>query len=252
MSKTIFYFSATGNSLQAALDIAEGIGGAEVISIAKAGMGAKCDSDVIGFVFPSFCWGMPNMIFDFIESATLNPNAYFFTVVTCGAAMGCAASDVNALLHKKGAKLSYGAKVKMVSNYIVAYDVKDEEGQNKVLAKANEKLAEIIQDIKQQKNSKPSKGFGIIRKLRRKILEEWKTADKSFNVNEDCNGCGICASVCPAKNIEMDDGKPKYLHNCEHCIACMHWCPQKAINFGKSTQKRRRYHHPKVKAEQLP
>ena len=54
MSTTIYYFTATGNSLQAALDIAEGLGGAEVISVSRAGKNVKCDSEVIGFVFPSF------------------------------------------------------------------------------------------------------------------------------------------------------------------------------------------------------
>ena len=88
MSKTIYYFSATGNSLQTALDIAEGLGGTEVISMTKAGMNAVCDSEVIGFVFPSFAWGPPNLAHDFIQSGCFRKDAYFFTVVTCGSSMG--------------------------------------------------------------------------------------------------------------------------------------------------------------------
>jgi len=117
MSTTIYYFTATGNSLQAALDIAEGLGGAEVISVSRAGKNVKCDSEVIGFVFPSFAWGMPNMFYDFIKSGNFNKDAYFFTIVICGASMGGSARDVDTLLRGKGAKLSYGKQVKMVSNY---------------------------------------------------------------------------------------------------------------------------------------
>ena len=251
MSKTIYYFTATGNSLQAALDIANGIGDAEVVSIAKTGMAAKCDSDVIGFVFPSYAWGMPNMVHDFISSGTFNPNAYFFTVVTCGSSMGGSAYDVDILLREKGAMISYAAQVKMVSNYIPMYDI-NTATQNKVLDDASITLAGIIDDLKAQKSCKFKKGLRLVRWIRGKMVAQYKTIDKDYNVNESCIGCGTCASVCPARNIEIVDGKPKFLHRCEHCIACIHWCPQRAINYENKTQKRKRYHHPKVEASQLP
>ena len=250
MNKTIYYFSATGNSLQAALDIGEGIG-AEVASVAKAGMKAKCDSEVIGFVFPSFCWGAPNMMYDFISSGNFNPNAYFFAVVTCGAQIGVSAYDVDGLLRAKGAKLSYCTKLKMVSNYIPMYDV-NVATIDEVLKTAESELVGIIADINAQKVCEFKKKFRLISKIRIKIMKSYKKADEKYIVNDSCTGCGICASVCPAKNIELKEGKPEFQHRCEHCIACIHWCPQKAIDYGKSTQKRNRYHHPKVKAEQLP
>jgi len=251
MSKTIYYFSATGNSLQAALDIAEGIGNADVVSITKAGMNTQCDSDVVGFIFPSFCWGMPSMMRDFISSGSFNKDTYFFTVVTCGSSMGGSAYDVDCLLRAKGAKLSYGAKIKSVSNYIPMYDI-NTATQDEVLAKAEQKLAVIINDLKEGKSNAWGKGFWLVRKMRGKMMAAYKTIDKDYNVSDSCDGCGICASVCPAMNIELTDGKPSFRHNCEHCLACIHWCPQKAINYGNKTQNKNRYHHPKVKAEQLP
>ncbi|MCB2357259.1 hypothetical protein [Clostridium estertheticum] len=33
---------------------------------------------------------------------------------------------------------------------------------------------------------------------------------------------------------------------CEQCFACLQWCPQKAIQYGKKTAMRKRYHHPDV------
>ena len=251
MRKTIYYFSATGNSLQAALDIADGIGDAQVVSITKAGMNARCDSDVIGFVFPTFCWGLPNMVRDFIASGYFNKDAYFFTVVTCGSTPGGSAYDVDCLLRENGAKLSYGAKVKMVSNYIPMYDI-NTATQDEVLTKASQTLSGIIDDLKERKSHVHKKGFWLVRVMHDKIMSAYKGIDKDYVVGETCDGCGICASVCPAKNIDMSYGKPSFRHNCEHCIACIHWCPKQAINYGSKTQSRKRYHHPKVKAEQLP
>ena len=251
MSKTIYYFSATGNSLQAALDIAGGLSGAEVVSIAKAGMSAKCDSDVVGFVFPSFAWGMPNMVYEFISSGSFNKDAYFFTVVTCGSSMGGAAYDVDVLLRRKGAKLSYGAQIKSVSNYIPMYEI-NTATMDEVLAKSERELAVIIGELNERKVRPFKKGFWLVRKIRIKMMKENKVADKDYSVSETCDGCGICKSVCPAGNIELIDRKPSFKHNCEHCIACIHWCPQRAINYKNKTQNKVRYHHPKVKAEQLP
>lgn len=250
MKKTIYYFSATGNSLQTALDIGEMLG-AEVVSIAKSGMNTDCDSDVIGFVFPTFAWGMPNMVHDFIASGSFNKNAYFFAVVTCGASIGGTAGAVDDLLRKKGAKLSYGVPLKSVSNYIPMYNVnlgKIEE----TLKKADVELEKIISDISERKSNKIGRGLSLVNYMHRKMSEGSKTEDKHYNVSDACNGCGICASVCPAKNIEMIDGRPAFRHNCEHCISCIHWCPKEAINYKNKTQNRNRYHHPKVKAEQLP
>ncbi|MCL2392313.1 MAG: EFR1 family ferrodoxin [Oscillospiraceae bacterium] len=251
MTKTIYYFSATGNSLQAALDIADGIGDADVVSISKAGMNATCDSDVIGFVFPCFAWGPPIMVREFIKTAAFNKDAYFFTVVTCGSGIGGSVSSVDALLCDKGAKLSYGAKLKSVSNYIVLYNVRTDRA-DETLANSDVALAQIIADLKENKAQKIGRGLGISNKLHRCLTKNYKIADKHYNISDACTSCGICVSVCPARNIEIADGKPTFKHNCEHCVACIHWCPQKALNYGNKTQTRNRYHHPKIKPEQLP
>jgi len=78
-------------------------------------------------------------------------------------------------------------------------------------------------------------------------------ADRSFQIDEKCNGCEICAKVCPAKNIKMVDGRPVWQHHCENCLACYSWCPKEAIHGGiLSTNKMpTRYHHPDVKISDM-
>ncbi|MCX5780008.1 MAG: EFR1 family ferrodoxin, partial [Firmicutes bacterium] len=69
----------------------------------------------------------------------------------------------------------------------------------------------------------------------------------SFYVDDKCNGCGICAKVCPVNNIEIVDNRPMWNHHCESCLACFVWCPEKAISGGLLSGKSERYHHPEVK-----
>lgn len=58
-------------------------------------------------------------------------------------------------------------------------------------------------------------------------------------------------SDLPANNIVMHDRKPKWEHQCESCLACMQWCPQKSIQYKKATVKRGRYHNPQINVSEL-
>jgi MinD superfamily P-loop ATPase len=75
--------------------------------------------------------------------------------------------------------------------------------------------------------------------------------DRDYIVDGNCTGCGICKMVCPVKNIEIMNGKPNFKHNCEQCVACIQYCPQRAINYKNLTQKRRRYTNPKINYKEL-
>ena len=41
--------------------------------------------------------------------------------------------------------------------------------------------------------------------------------------------------------------KPVWDKDCTMCLACINRCPQEAIQYGKSTEKRGRYLHPDLK-----
>ena len=75
-------------------------------------------------------------------------------------------------------------------------------------------------------------------------------ADRSFRSDEKCNGCGICARVCPVGNIKMSDKKPVWQHHCENCIACYVWCPKEAIT-GEIVAYNELYHHPGVRLSDM-
>lgn len=75
-------------------------------------------------------------------------------------------------------------------------------------------------------------------------------ADKSFEVNDQCKGCGTCAQICPVNNIKIVKNKPEWQHRCENCYACYAWCPNKAI-FGEIVAYNKNYHHPEVRISDM-
>lgn len=57
-----------------------------------------------------------------------------------------------------------------------------------------------------------------------------------------CIGCGKCVQLCPLNNIRLDKDKPVWGSNCTHCMACICYCPKEAIEYGKRSVGKPRYH----------
>ena len=120
--RVIYCFSGTGNSLQAALRIAEAIGGAEVVSVRCAPESVPAgDASVIGFVCPVYEWDMPGAMKDFVRRLQINPSAYIFMVATYIAIHGRCFETMEALLAEKGAHLRYGRALRCVASQCTAY-----------------------------------------------------------------------------------------------------------------------------------
>jgi ferredoxin len=77
-----------------------------------------------------------------------------------------------------------------------------------------------------------------------------RLADRSFYVEENCSGCGICVRICPVNNIKLINGKPVWQNHCENCFACFAWCPNESIN-GAIVSYAEHYHHSTVKVTDM-
>ena len=72
----IFYFSATGNSKYVADRVAEATND-YTISIVDCLKKQACDFDVteenqVGIICPTYCWGLPNIVAEFLKKLVLN------------------------------------------------------------------------------------------------------------------------------------------------------------------------------------
>ncbi|MDR0524125.1 MAG: EFR1 family ferrodoxin [Candidatus Methanoplasma sp.] len=239
---TIYCFTSTGNSLFAARRIAGEIG-AEVVPMTGEAPAANGDG-VIGFVFPVFFWGVPNIVRRFVERLEISdPGAYVFAVATYGGAAPGAVGEIRGLL--RGAGLSYAASVKTVENYIPKYKAKDSPG---LRARTEARLAEVARDVAARETNRAGRHWALNRAFHRLFPGRDPGCDSRFVVSASCTGCGACAEACPVGNISASASGPVFAHGCEHCLSCVHLCPAEAIDWGGS-QGKERYVHPDVGAE---
>lgn len=243
----VFYFSGTGNSRYVAEQIAYATK-EELISITKEEMnkGASYtlqDRERLGFVFPIYWWGMPQLVEEFITKMNIKvkPDSYVYGVSTFGLEPHNGLKDLEKVLSKKGITLQASFEVKMVDNYVVAYDMASKEKQEVICDQAAIKIEEIVQEIIGKKQAKIS---DIIATTIKPIVHSfYKNTDhrKRFYATDACTGCGLCEKKCPCQAIAMENGKPVWKENCSFCLKCIHSCPAKALQHGKGTITRGRY-----------
>lgn len=257
MKTVIYYFSATGNSLKVAKDLAKKLGDTTLVSIPKV-MNSELDlsADNIGIVFPVYAWGMPSMVAKFIKKLRAEHAKYFFAVATYGGSAVGTLLETKKRLVQQNIKLASGFAIQMPTNYIIWGEAIAEERQKKMFDYWDKRLDDIVNIIKNQEEHVIEAGsflssFFLSKVLHSISMPNFAKMDKSFWSDNNCNQCGICKSVCPAGNIEFKDGKPVWNHKCEQCLACIQWCPKQAIQYGKKTQGRKRYTNPFVSLKEF-
>ena len=122
MKNRIFYFSGTGNSMRAAIVIAQVLGNTEIISMrCNPSDVPAINSDIVGFVFPVYHWTICEAIQEFVSDLEINPNAYIFAVSTPSFINGFSFEVLDKLLKEKGARLQYGKRIFSVANLCIVY-----------------------------------------------------------------------------------------------------------------------------------
>ena len=254
MKTVLYYFSGTGNSLQVARDLASELGDTKIISIPQAGDN-EVSADRIGVVYPVYIFGLPLVVSRFLRKLRVSPEAYIFAVATFGGTAGGVVQQTERVLRNRGLRLAAGFLVTMPGNYTPLYGAISEERRQRMFDEEKKTVRHIAAIVREGTGRDVSRAMGvknaILSWVYRMAAPRIPQMDKGFWSNEQCNGCGLCAGVCPVKNIGIVEGKPRWLHHCEQCLGCLHWCPQEAIQYKRSTIGRKRYRHPDVKAEDI-
>jgi ferredoxin len=256
MELTMYYYSATGNSLHVTKTLAAMIDGTTLTSIPALNHETSVTPTTpnIGLIFPMHYFGLPPVIEDFIHKLDLTSIDYIFAIVTCGDHhLGSCLHELERLLQKKGKKLTAGFYVDMISSYVPLFPLPSLERRQKLLARADNTIQKIAYAISKQKQDIAAEYFWF---PCAKINQYWKKkilpkTDRKFSSSTSCISCGCCEKICPASNIRLVGGKPIWRHHCQECLACFHFCPEQSIELGPRTCGRERYHHPKITATDI-
>lgn len=259
----IFYFSGTGNTRWAATQIAEAVGDEllfipELISKNSYEFSLQ-PGERIGFCFPTHGWQVPGIVRGFIRKLRINglePDTFCWSLTTCGDNVGETMTILNKELaandHLKtnGKPLQATAvfSVVMPETYVCLpfmYTDTEEREREKISA-AKARMPHIAECIREKRTGVEELVKGSTPRLYSYVIGSYFNKrmihDRKFTVDrEKCIGCGKCAKVCPVENIKGTP--PEWIHNerCTCCMACYHYCPTHAINYGKTTRKRGQY-----------
>ena len=244
----IFYFSGTGNSKWVAeslagllhdktADILDSISNGEIIEKLSAGIQ---EEGFLGFVFPVYAWGAPEIVIDFVKKlGKPEGNAFTFAVATCGEEAGYTLKNFSKIIPLKS---SYS--LVMPNNYVVGSDLEDEETVLSVLRNAKEEVERMAEELSAKKEVcrvNEGSAAGLKSGLVNFGFNKFARSTKSFYTTDACTGCGLCAKNCPTRTITMENNRPVWGSQCYQCLKCINRCPAAAIQYGKATETRGRY-----------
>lgn len=251
----IIYTTGTGNSRSVARQLATCLGDRNVVAAETLLRSSQkvnvADGERLIFVMPVHSWGPALFMVRLVRTLAFNVDKAW-AVFVCGDMCGNSDKVFAKELSKKDMTLVDSYSVQMPNNYILMKGFgidTDEEAQQK-LTNAPQRINEIAEAVVNS-STKPElyvRGGmpGLKTGLVYKLFGKYAIKKISFYALDSCVGCGHCATVCPTGNITMKEGRPVWGKDCVQCVACIHRCPHRAIEYGNVSVGQGRYRHPDV------
>ncbi|OUO90307.1 flavodoxin [Gordonibacter sp. An230] len=244
----ILYFSGTGNSQRAAVQMAERLDD-ELISVnrlIKDGTTGSFRSDrPWTFVAPTYSWRVPVVMERWMESARFEGSREAYFVLTCGGSVGNAAPYARRLCERIGLRFRGLAGVAMPENYLALGPTPTESECRAIMEKARPRIDELAELVRAGEPF-PAKRATLAERLEsgpvNVLFYRCFVHDKGFSVSNECISCGRCAARCPLNNIRLEGGRPTWQGTCTHCMACIGGCPTEAIEYKSASRGRHRHY----------
>ena len=244
----VLYFTGTGNSRYLAGRIADALNMPryDLNACIKAGDTAPVQTgrDVV-LVTPTYAWRIPRVVSERLGKTELAGAERIWFVMDCGSEIGNAAKYNRQLAEQKHLHYMGTAQVVMPENYIAMFNAPQAEQARSIVREAEPKIQNAITHIKAgQEFSAPRNNLydRFMSGPVNPIFYRFFVKADAFTASDACIGCGKCVRECPLNNIHLEQGKPTWGKNCTHCMACICYCPKEAIEYGKKSVGKPRYH----------
>ncbi|MBB2181435.1 hypothetical protein H0486_00805 [Lachnospiraceae bacterium MD1] len=254
VSRIIFYFTGTGNSYAVANKVAKELGETELVPITRIKDFPIEKYSMVGIVYPVYYIHAPEIVIRMLDHIHFYSSQQIFIIATHAASWGYALSDVKSLPAFSDCRHVQEFRVKMPGNNILEYGAFPQFYQKNILRKADRKINEIVTTIINKESTKsitPNLLARLFKQNGEGKTQVFHDLGEKFYVTSNCQHCGVCEKICPAKNIELSNGSVIWGNQCQCCMACIQWCPQNAIAHPALNHKRTRYTHPDITQKQL-
>ena len=250
----VYFFSGTGNSRALARRVAQDLAPCECIEITREfldGGSSSPDLERVLVVFPSYAYGLPAMVREFLSKDFFRAE-YVALAVTCGTNPGGTLSSACRILKKRGVDSHLGFTVRTVENFLPIFGEQPGERVAERIERQNRLAEELAAAIAEKRRERVS-GFhplsgcvsGIFRAATPLLASR-------IRISSSCTGCGICRRVCPAAAITIEDGRPHIdRRRCNQCQACLNVCPAQALSMWRHKPGCRQYLNPDVSLNEL-
>jgi len=265
MKLLFLYFSGTGNTDYVAHYLVQRLDQVEVElrSIEWQPPKEVTGFDLLAFGFPVYAADSPGFVQDYLERLPAGEDRGAFVFCTKGAYAASAVKLNLQRLAMRGYVPLCGGGVIMPGTDGLSMIAKDSWMARKALQKDYDqledadRLAEQMQSVLSALANghpldtlrmplPPEPKMGVADRLWAalyKMTEEW--ARTRLHADQQCEGCGLCARLCPVDNVTLRDGRAQFEEHCVLCLRCLHACPQEAIQIGKLTSDKFRWKGPR-------
>ena len=249
----IFCYSGTGNSYYIAQRIADELQD-NIIDLnekIKTNNYSSIETgNTIILVVPTYAWRIPRIVSNWFYKTEFVGAKRIWFVMNCGSEIGNASKYNRSLAEQKHLCYMGTSQILMPENYIAMFDAPQAEEARKIVKNAEPIIEDTIACIKtEQLFSVPRNNLydRFMSGPVNPIFYQFFVKATAFQTDDTCIGCGQCVKNCPKNNIVLENGKPIWGNQCTHCMACICYCPTEAIEYGKKSIGKPRYHFEQLK-----
>lgn len=237
----IYYFSGSGNSLfiaeQTQKELEKKGFTAKIINIEENRLDEKhAVADIIGFVFPIYAFGLPEIAVSFLNAIPKSNKQKTFLFATPAGNEGVGIIQGNFILKSKGYDVLNARSVYMPDTWVAVMNAPEDDKLQKKCFENSKNIENYVDEILSEKrvikiaNPIAILILGFIYFVFTIIGRH--QAGKAFCASSKCIRCKICYNNCPSEVIKWKNNAPYWSWNCQQCFRCINICPVKAVEIS--------------------